>query len=245
VDQSDESVQEQMENYINDLVTIDAIIDQPEFFWLRDFKSFLNVSEDSQAQLDFNDQVDAFLADPVYGDLHRDNIVLDEAGTITASRCVINMDNVDLEDVNQQINALQDQRKVTTAQPINRGGKDWSFFTYDGVYNIWQFYSVSAQELALTTIVGVVAVTGVAFLLIPHWTAALFVLPLICVLYVDLLGVMQWAGIHINPVSYIALVMSIGLWLTMSCTSCFDTTSHRATARKRLLRCSRQWALRF
>jgi Niemann-Pick C1 protein len=46
---------------------------------------------------------------------------------------------------------------------------------------------------------------------VPHWTAALFVLPLISVLYVDLLGVMQWAGISINPVSYISLVMSVGL----------------------------------
>jgi Niemann-Pick C1 protein len=171
----------------------------------------LNASEDSLAQLDFNDQVDAFLADPVYGDLHRDNIVRDEAGTITTSRCVVNMDNVDLEDVNLQIDALEDQRKVTKVQPINQGKKDWSFFTYDGVYNIWEFYSVSAQELALTTILGVVAVTGVAFLLIPHWTSALFVLPLIVVLYVDLLGLMQLAGIHVNPVSYIALVMSIGL----------------------------------
>ncbi len=46
--------------------------------------------------------------------------------------------------------------------------------------------------------------------LVPHWSAALFVLPLISVLYIDLLGVLQWAGIAINPVSYITLVMSIG-----------------------------------
>ena len=39
----------------------------------------------------------------------------------------------------------------------------------------------------------------------------MFVLPLICILYIDLLGVMQWAGVHINAVSYISLVMSIGL----------------------------------
>jgi Niemann-Pick C1 protein len=200
-----------MENYINDLVTIDAIADQPEFFWLRDFKVFLNVSEDSLAQLDFNDQIDAFLVDPVYGDLHRDNIVLDKAGTITASRCRFNMDNVNPEDVNIQIDAILDQRMVSKAQPINQGEKNWSFFTYDSVYNIWEFYSVCAEELTLTTIVGVVAVTGVAFLLIPHWTAAFFVLPLICVLYIDLLGVMQWFGIRVNAVSYIALVMSIGL----------------------------------
>jgi hypothetical protein len=83
------------------------------------------------------------------------------------------------------------------------------------VYNIWEFYAVYAQELALTTIVEVVAVTGVAILLTPHWTAASFVLPLICVLYVDLLGVfMQWFGIHVNAMSYITLIMSIGLLLT-------------------------------
>jgi Niemann-Pick C1 protein len=211
VDQSNERVQEQMEKYINDLVTIDAIADQPIFFWLRDFKVFLNESEDSLAQLDFNGQVDSFLSNSVYGDLYRDNIVRDEAGTITASRCVINMDNVDIEDANLLINALLDQRKVGKAQGINQGRKDWAFFTYDPLYNIWEFYSASAQELMLTTIVGVVAVTGVAFILMPHWTASLFVLPLMCVLYVDLLGVMQWAGIHINPVSYISLAMSIGL----------------------------------
>jgi predicted RND superfamily exporter protein len=211
VDQSNELVQEQMEKYINDLVTIDAIADQPVFFWLRDFKVFLNESEDSLVQLDFNGQVDAFLSNSVYGELHRDDIVRDKAGTITASRCVIDMENVDVDDVNLQIDALQDQRKVTKAQAINQGRKDWAFFTFDGAYTIWEFYAVSAQELMMTTIVGVVAVTGVAFILMPHWTSSLFVLPLISVLYVDLLGMMQWAGIHINPVSYIALVMSIGL----------------------------------
>jgi Niemann-Pick C1 protein len=110
--------------YINDLVTIDAIVDQPVFFWLRVFKVFLNESEDSLAQVDFNGQIDAFLSNSVYRDLHRDSIVRDEAGTITASRCVISMDNVDIEDVNMQIDALQDQRKVIKAQAINQERKD-------------------------------------------------------------------------------------------------------------------------
>jgi Niemann-Pick C1 protein len=67
------------------------------------------------------------------------------------------------------------------------------------------------EELVFTTVIGVACVTGISFLIIPHWSAALFVLPMICILYVDLLGVMQWAGIHINAVSYVSLVMSIGL----------------------------------
>jgi Niemann-Pick C1 protein len=212
VDQSDKNIQEQMESYINDLVImVDAIFEPPEFFWLRDFKVFVNNSEDSLAQLDFYDQVQAFLADPVYSELYRDDIVTDTDGTITASRCRIYMDNIDLEDVKQQIDALEEQRKATKAQSINQGRKDWAFFTFEGIYNIWEFYAVSVDELIITTITGVAAVTGVAFFLIPHLTAALFVLPLICMMYIDVLGVLQWAGAHVNPVSYIAMVMSIGL----------------------------------
>ena len=45
VDQSREDIQEQMEDYVNDLVTIDAIEEQPEFFWLRDFKTFVAQDE--------------------------------------------------------------------------------------------------------------------------------------------------------------------------------------------------------
>jgi Niemann-Pick C1 protein len=212
VDQSDKNIQEQMESYINDLVfMVDAILEPPGFFWLRDFKVFVNNSDDSLAQLDFYDQVQAFLTDPVYSDLYRDDIVTDRDGTITASRCRIDMDNIDLEEIKQQIDALEAQRKVTKAQPINQGQKDWAFFTFDGIYNIWEFYAVSVDELIITTVTGVAAVTGVAFLLIPHLTAALFVLPLISMMYIDVLGVLQWAGKHVNPVSYIAMVMSIGL----------------------------------
>lgn len=51
-----------------------------------------------------------------------------------------------------------------------------------------EFYTVAINELILTTISGIVAVSIVAFLFIPHWTAVLFVSPLITTLYIDLLG---------------------------------------------------------
>lgn len=70
---------------------------------------------------------------------------------------------------------------------------------------------MAVDELILTAILGVMSVTGVVLLFVPHWTAAFFVLPLISVLYVDLLGVMQWGGVHINAVSYVTMAMSIGL----------------------------------
>ena len=214
VDQSQEDIQEQMEAYVNDLVSISAIEEQPEFFWLRDFKAFVVQDETGTLSTrDFAQQLDVFLSDLVYFDLCADHIVRNEtSGHIIASRVELQMDNVDTEDVNDQIDALKDQRSVTSRQPINTGQSEWRFFSYDGIYDIWEFYAVSVDELILTTVLGVVAVTGVALVFIPHWTGALFVLPMICLLYIDLLGVMQWAGVHVNAVSYIALVMSIG-WL--------------------------------
>jgi Niemann-Pick C1 protein len=204
------SIQDQMEQYINDLVTIDAIVQQPEFFWLRDFRSFV-AKIDGVAYLDFNAQIDAFLSHPVYSKLYSDHIVRDISGKVTSSRCIIYMDNVDIEDVKDQVHALQEQRAITEAEPINKGLSDYLFFTYDRTYNIWEFYEVLAEQIVSNTIYSVAAVTGVALLWMPHWTAAVFVLPLISVLYIELLGVLQWAGVSINPVSYVSLVMSIGL----------------------------------
>jgi len=210
VDQSNEEMQSQMETFVNDLVALDAVEEEPENFWLRDLRSF--VENQGLSELTFNQQLDAFLKDSIYFDLYSSNIVRDqETGSIITSRVQLNFDNVGEEDVNQQIDTFHDQRSVSKRQSVNVGENDLNFFSYHGIYNIWEFYAVSVEELTFTTIMGVVAVTGVSIVLVPHWTAAFFVLPLICLLYIDLLGVMQWAGVHINAVSYIAVVMSIGL----------------------------------
>lgn len=66
-------------------------------------------------------------------------------------------------------------------------------------------------QLIKTTIIGVFAVTGVSLILIPHWSAPLFVFPFICLLYIDLLGWIQIMGLEVNAVTYIGMVMSIGL----------------------------------
>jgi hypothetical protein len=134
---------------------------------------------------------DAFLAVPEYKDLFRDDIVRNKNGDIVSSRVRLNMDNVSIEDIAEQIDALDDQREVSAAQPINQGQAEYKFFTYDAVYNIWEFYASSVEELILTTILGVISLTGAALLFVNHWTASFFVLPMISVLYVDLLGVMH------------------------------------------------------
>jgi len=74
-----------------------------------------------------------------------------------------------------------------------------------------EFYTVAISELILTTIAGIVAVSVVGFFFIPHWTGVLFITPLITTLYIDLLGALQFAGISVNVVTYVCLVISVGL----------------------------------
>lgn len=209
-DQSGEAIQSQMDAFVNELVGIDEITKQPTYFWLRAFQDFVDDSEDLQ-DLTFNEQVGAFLNDEVNGGLYKNDIVLNAAGDVTASRTYLYMDNVDMVDVKSQIDALANQRAVTEAQPINADTNDWSFFTFADDYYIWEFYTVAVSELIQSTWLGVLSVTVVFLFFIPHWTAAFIVCFFISMLYIDLLGVLNLAGVSINTVSYITLVLSIGL----------------------------------
>ncbi|CAB9502719.1 Pick C1-like protein 1 [Seminavis robusta] len=211
VDQSDPAIQDQMETYVNELVAIDSVEYQPTFFWLRDFKKFLDSNQNTTADLAFNQQLDAFMEQPGVADLYGSDIFRDADGNVESSRVTFYITNVDIESVTDQVSVLEDLDAVTESQPVNQGKEDFAFFNYGSIYNIWEFYRVAVDELILTTITGVVAVTGVALVLVPHWSAALFVLPLISILYIDMLGFLQLAGAHVNAVSYISLVMSIGL----------------------------------
>merc|ERR1712038_1586288 len=214
VDQSDAIVQEQMESYVNDIVSIKSISNQPAYFWLRDFQKFLSSSDDDTLNSSpFTQQLDVFLSDPTFNQLYKDNIVRDSQGNIVTSRVQVRMDNVDQEDVVQQINTLKDQRIVTESQALNKDkpGDEWAFFTFDDLYYIWQFYTECPHELLLSTFLGISSVSLIALIFIPHWSAILFIGPIITMLYIDLLGFLQLCGVPINAVSYISLVMSIGL----------------------------------
>ena len=214
VDQSSDQVQQQMDAFITDLVGIDAIITEPEFCWVRDFRRYVAASSNTTndiSALSFNDQISTFLSDPLYYELYNEHIVIDASGTVVTSRCQIYMDNVDIYSVKNQVKALKDQERVSTSQPINQGAAELNFFTYGGDYDIWEFFYKSSKEIRGTTISSIAAVIFATLILIPHWTAILFASPLICMLYVDFLGVLQWAGVKVNPVSYVTLVMAIGL----------------------------------
>jgi len=240
VNQSDPLVRDQMVEYVNGLVDTPAVKVQPEFFWVRDFEelsssnqpiagllaslpevsgsySSFATSTDTVAkamsQMTFEQQLDLFMAIPVYQQLYKTSIVRDRSGQIVASRTTLRMTEVDQHSVTSQIDALEHQRQVSEAQEVNADVKpdDWRFFTFIKLYYIWQFYTESPDELVLTTILGVSTVSAISLVFIPHWSSIFFVAPIISILYVDLLGFLQLCGVSINAVSYISLAMSIGL----------------------------------
>jgi len=217
VNQSDPLVQEEMREYLNDLVKMPAVNGtKPLFCWLTDFEKYLRNPEllekyEWVLDLPFADQVALALTDPSVREAYGDDIVI-ENGTIVASRCWLNPAFLDLNDVRSQTGLLADQYAVTAAQTTNKDNPDdLNFFTYDDLYHIWEFFTVATQELAITTVTGIIAVSVVSFILIEHWTATLFLFPMILMLYVELLGTLQCAGLYINVVTYVVMVVSIGL----------------------------------
>lgn len=163
-----------------------------------------------------------------------------QEGQIEASRCQFTINNIDIaQGVEDQIQMLNDQHDVTLAQPVNQGRERFAFFAFDLIFFIWvslllifwymiddcnlsnknctsiyplqEFYAAAIDELIMSTISSVIAVGVVTFILIPHRTAVIFVMPMIIVLYIDLMGVIQFAGLSINPLTYLCLIMSIGL----------------------------------
>ena len=211
VDQSDVSIQRQMEEYVNRLVLLDSVSSQPALFWLRDFQSFVEKNDlTSDTFNSFNKQLDNFLSIPVYHALHKDDIVRDKQGNILASRTKVRLD-ADNGNVTNLIEALKNQQKVTTDQAVNKDREDMAFFIYDQNYLVWQFYSVAVYELILTSVIGITTISVIGMIFIPHWSAIFFIFPTISSAFVDLMGVLQLAGISINAVSYVSLVMSVGL----------------------------------
>jgi Niemann-Pick C1 protein len=209
VDQSDEAIQEQMNDYMTDVGALPGMQDKPDFCWLRDFNTY--TSQSGNSNVSFNEQLNDFLSVTTYNMLYANHLVRDVNGTLLSSRCATYVVNVNPDDANGQVDALLDQQAVTASQPINVGKDDWPFFNYSTVYNMWACYSVLVNELIGTSVLGMASVCVLSIALIPHWTAAFFVTPLVAIMYVDLIGVLQMAGIDMNAVSYIALVMSIGL----------------------------------
>lgn len=212
VDQSDPDIRDQMVQYVGDLVKdVDALNENPPFCWVRDFQKYVNAANETFQHLSFYEQLDALLSEPAINGGFGPDIYRDKDGKIIASRCRIYVTDLNMDVVGQQIQFLEQVRDVTKQQPINQRGMEWAFFAYDPMFNIFAFYEAAGSQLTVNTVSSVLAVFAIAFILIPHWTASLFVLPIISMLFIEMMGVLRICGYAINVVTYVSLVVSIGL----------------------------------
>lgn len=232
VDQMDAEMQKQMIAYVEELeqldqigssnISITEVANSDEirpFCWVRDWQEIEASYDDPTIQavladMTFNQKLEFALNDKVFREVYGNDIVRDEDGNITASRCFLFLKNLDLESVQAQIDMLFDQREVTEAQPINQLEEhqdDWAMFSFNDLFLYWEAYAVAVDELVLTIVSGVISVTLIAFVFIPHWSAVCFVLPMIMILYINLLGTVRFFGLDINGLTYICVVVAIGL----------------------------------
>lgn len=190
--QADPEVQKEMISFVEDIQALPAFGAPPPVCWVRDFQLLQKTDYyDVVKDMTFAEQLEFALEIPAFKEAYGSDIVLDyETGEITASRCTILARNSFVDTVASQIDFLKGQRALTEAQPINQGKApgDESFFTYREVYLVWSFFSVAVNELISTTVLSVAAVTVITLVFIPHWTAVPFILPLMIVVYIDLLG---------------------------------------------------------
>ena len=144
--------------------------------------------------LSFQQQLNIFLSIDHFKTLYGDHIIRDpESGDIVASRCVVFLENVDLNSVAPQLEAWKVQVNVTMIQPVNilakEIGEAQKFFLYDeAMIYVWEFYDETVPELIFTTVLGVLSVGLIGFVFIPHWTATIYLFPIISALYVELIG---------------------------------------------------------
>jgi hypothetical protein len=86
-----------------------------------------------------------------------------------------------------------EQRDISLRHPANdqsklAEGEGLNFFTFAELYFYWELFATVINELIFNTVLCVVVVTLTAILLVPHWSAACYVCPLLIMLYFNLMG---------------------------------------------------------
>ena len=210
VNQSDPEIWEQMEAYVDAVVGIDAVTKPPFRFWLRDYKEFVANNEYWLYDYPFNQRLQEFLYVSEYS--YHNDIKRDEEGYIVASRTSLKMDNVDAIELSSGVNALRALQMVSMEQPVNQQHSDeWDFFTFDRIFLLWEFLRQTPDLILNSTITGLLSVMVMSIFFIPHWSGIFLVSPMMIFMYVDVLGILHWFGISINGLSYVSLLMAIGL----------------------------------
>jgi len=216
VDVSDENIQMAMSGFVDTLVEdIPYVTSPPLFFWLRDFKMFLN-NMDSLQTLPFNEQLNTFLNTEPYKSFYVNDIVRDETGTVTASRTTIIYDDLEMFDIQNEIKAYNAQQEVTKEFVLNKGLLDAHFFTYGSVYFTWELWDLLKTEIIVTSGLGLLSIFLISLIFVPHPIASMIIVPTVFFVYVETLAMFRLSGLHINGLTAVGLITCIGLVIDYS-----------------------------
>jgi predicted RND superfamily exporter protein len=227
---ADHMVQESMRSYVHDLVELDFISNnQPERFWLDDYQQF--VKDHNLQSTTFQKQLDLFLQHGLNSKLYSNVIVRSEDGNLIASAVYLSLD-IDLSDTKRQIEFLSAQDRVTQNQPVNKDAHDLNFFTFSPSYYMWEFFAVTTHEIILNIVLGLVVVFIATLIFAHRYSGCIFVTSTVAMIFLDVLGIIQAVGLFINPVTYISVVLSIGLMVDYVVHVMFKYFESEATTRE-------------
>lgn len=111
------------------------------------------------------------------------------------------------------VKALHAVKKVAADQSVNHQlkPKDYHFFTWSNVLHPWEVYSIIVGDILSTVVCGLLVVFLVTLVFVPHPMGACYVAPVVAAIYVELIGGLQLAGFHVNSITAIGMIMTIGL----------------------------------
>ena len=208
LDFSAKGTQHDMRQYLESLMELNVVDgDRSGRFWLDDFDNF--ILDRSIGSMSFTEQIDLFLQDELYSKLYLDMIVKTNDGQIASSAVSLILD-IDRHDTQEKIDFLSSQENITRNQAVNQSGQT-NFFAFSPKFYMWEFFRVSVHELIFSTIIGLVAVFFTTLIFVQDLSACLFVTSTVTMIYVDVLGIAQFSGLSINPVTYVSVILSIGL----------------------------------
>lgn len=216
-------IQDHMIQYVSELATdVEFIDDFPSQFWIIDFQDFIKpcsnctgaASPDIISNSSFNDQLTMFLETEPYKNLYQDHIVRDpKGGKVLASRTFLTV-HVDMSDASNQVDFLTAQRQVTLKQPLNQNMATSSLFrmfTFHPQYPVFEHFRLIPRELITSLLLALTAVAVVPLCFLANPSGTVLVATVIAMIYVELVGIIHLAGFHINTITVILLIMSIGL----------------------------------
>jgi len=226
LDQSDPIVQDQMIDIINEIRNIPGFGEDPPACWILIYKEIMNqIPEEWKTQITkmtIREQIEfgkVMLPGKkeefaVFEELLDTLTWSNNKGEMVASICRLYVNDLNMKSANDQMAIFKRIKEIEANHPINAGqsSQEYPFFTIENNwYPIWELFLKIAPELISTVLYAVSAVLFVGFMIIPHYSGIIFLIITVTLLFVDLIGVMQLLGVKINPISYVALVISIGL----------------------------------